>query len=1430
MFDYEQELRDEVAGAEAAGIRRRELGVLFSDLRVVGLSASATSQPTFGSMLNPLSILDAIQSMRHPAMRDILSGIDGVVRPGEMLLVLGRPGAGCTTLLRTLANHLYPTDALTISGSLSYSGFGPAEITHQFRGDVSYCGEDDVHFPTLTVDHTLAFAASARAPAAAARPAGVSRAGYARTLVDRLQTVLGLSHVKETLVGDAEVRGVSGGEKKRVSIAEDLAGRSVLGCWDNSTRGLDSSTALEFVRALRQQTTTQRLTTIASLYQAGEPLYALFDKVCILYEGRMAYFGPASEARRYFEDMGYVPAHRQTTADFLVTVTDPHARIQRPLPELHAPPPRTAAEFAARFAAHPLARANRADMDAFHAALSPAERKAYAASARKERDEEEWGRGGGNLVTSVPMQVRMLMLRRVQILKGAWVAVLIELSSFVILAIIVGTSYLRLKQNTEAFFSRESVIFFAYVWAGLSTMAEIPTSFAQRPIVLRQSRAALYRPFVESLALTLVDIPITFVTMVLFSFTLYFLVGFQQTAGQAMVFMLYLFTMTVAMKAWFRTLTAAFNDPAPAQAAAGVSMLFLVLYTGYPVPEPYIPRALRWISYINPLKYAYEGLMVNEFHTQNATCSSLIPSGAAYAGVSILNQACSAVGSLPGQATVSGARYALLNNGFSYRHLWRNYAIVCMFGVAFICSFLLFTELNTGTASETSVVLYARRRRRPSSSATSSLKGKAPDVVSAKDVEKGRGDSSPASAEFPIVTNQSGMVEIELSRMDRPVAQRPALPKIKGDVFSWQQLCYTVPLPGGRSRLLLEDVSGYVVPGKLTALMGESGAGKTTLLNVLSERTTGGVVTGQRFLDGQPLPLDFHARTGYCQQMDVHLSSTTVREALLFSAKLRQPQSVPLAEKEAFVDECLQMCGLEEYADAIVGTLNGELRKRTTVGVELVAKPSLIFLDEPTSGLDSQSAWAVMSFLRDLADNGLSIVCTIHQPSAELFEVFDRLLLLRKGGQTVYFGDLGEKSCKVIEYFERNGSRPCGDMENPAEFILDAIGAGATASSDIDWYEVWKQCREAQDLQMELALICKEGRTRPPIKATLTGHFATSWIYQLYALVMRDYQNRWRDPVYIIAKLGVNILCGLVLGFTYFKTKNTQQANQNKIFTIYISSFLAAPIVDQLQIPFIDMRNLYEIRERHSRMYGWTAMVTSQLLVEVPWNMVGSALFFCCWYWTVGFPTDRAGFSFLLFAVIYPIYWTAFGQAMAAMCPNAEIASLVFSSLFAFQIAFDGVLQPYKSLGWWKWMYHLSPSTYFMEGLLGQAVGKHPIVCAPVEYVNINPPSGKTCMQYMGPYISSVGGYLTNPNASSSCHYCAYSTTDQYLHTFNFSYGHHWRDFGIFFVFTLVNVIAIYLFLFLFRIQSENPLSLLRKRFVAHWRWLRQISNAHTTA
>src|ERR1700753_2392477 len=190
-----------------------------------------------------------------------------------------------------------------------------------------------------------------------------------------------------------------------------------------------------------------------------------------------------------------------------------------------------------------------------------------------------------------------------------------------------------------------------------------------------------------------------------------------------------------------------------------------------------------------------------------------------------------------------------------------------------------------------------------------------------------------------------------------------------------------------------------------------------------------GVVSGEMLVDGRQRDASFQRKTGYVQQQDLHLSTSTVREALNFSALLRQPAHVPKDEKLAYVNEVIKLLDMTEYADAVVGVpgegLNVEQRKRLTIGVELAAKPPLLlFVDEPTSGLDSQTSWAILDLLEKLTKAGQAVLCTIHQPSAMLFQRFDRLLFLAKGGKTVYFGDIGQNSKTMTAYFERNGAAP----------------------------------------------------------------------------------------------------------------------------------------------------------------------------------------------------------------------------------------------------------------------------------------------------------------------------------------------------------------------------------------------------------------------
>lgn len=207
--------------------------------------------------------------------------------------------------------------------------------------------------------------------------------------------------------------------------------------------------------------------------------------------------------------------------------------------------------------------------------------------------------------------------------------------------------------------------------------------------------------------------------------------------------------------------------------------------------------------------------------------------------------------------------------------------------------------------------------------------------------------------------------------------------------------------------------------------MGSSGAGKTTLLDVLAGRKNQGVIQGEIFVNGVPKN-DNHFRRimGYVEQFDSLSQRATARENIQFSAALRLAANITEEQREQWVDSVLEMLELSPLANTLVGTIESggmsfEQRKRVSIGIELAANPAILFLDEPTTGLDSRAAQVIIRNIRNIAASGRTVICTIHQPSTPIFFAFDSLLLLRKGGQTVYFGELGKECQNLIDFMEQ---------------------------------------------------------------------------------------------------------------------------------------------------------------------------------------------------------------------------------------------------------------------------------------------------------------------------------------------------------------------------------------------------------------------------
>ncbi|KAK7055287.1 ABC-2 type transporter-domain-containing protein [Favolaschia claudopus] len=1366
-FDMEAWLKSsmQIASRDPENYPLRTAGVSFRNLNVHGVGSPTDYQKTVANIwLRAGDSLRGLMGMSTGKRKiQILRDFDGLVKSGEMLVVLGRPGSGCSTFLKTLSGL---THGFTVepSSDIQYQGI-PADVMHrEFRGEVIYNAETDVHFPHLTVGQTLLFAAKARVPRT--RVGGVSRQKYAEHMRDLVMTIFGLSHTLDTKVGNDFVRGVSGGERKRVSIAETTLSGSALTLWDNSSRGLDSATALSFIRTLRLSTQVTGSTAMVAIYQASQSIYDLFDKAIVLYEGRQIYFGPTEQAKEFWTSRGFVCAPRQTTADFLTSLSNPAERIVAPGFENRVP--RTADEFARVWKESAEYRALLREVEEYNAQY-PLDGEAltqFRSSRSKQRSKSLSPKSPYTI--SVRQQIALCMERGWQRLRGD-LATFFGTASVIgnlIMTLIFASVFYNLKNNTDSFFQRGSLLFYAILSNALGSALEILTLYAQRPIVEKHTAYALYHPFAEAVSSMICDLPSKFLTSTVVNITVYFLTNLRREPDAFFVFFLFSITCTFAMSMIFRTIASASRTLIQALTPAAVFITGLIMYTGFTIPVPNMVVWFRWLNYVDPISYGFEALMVNEFSGRSFPCGQFVPAGPAYANVSAANRVCSVPGAKAGLDFVLGSDYIKASFGYERSHLWRNYGILLVYIIFFCAVHLICTEYISSAKSKGEVLVFTRghlpRSRRPDDEEN-------PDYN-----EKSLPQSRSVKRSEDVMIPQ----------------QRK--------VFMWKDVCYDIKLKDGSDRRLLDHVDGWVRPGTLTALMGVSGAGKTTLLDVLAARTTIGVISGEMLVNGRQRDQSFQRKTGYVQQQDLHLATSTVREALEFSAILRQHKSIPKEEKLAYVEEVIALLDMESYASAIVGVpgegLNVEQRKRLTIAVELVAKPELlVFFDEPTSGLDSQTAWSICQLMRKLANHGQAILSTIHQPSAILMQEFDRLLFLAPGGKTVYFGEIGKNSKVLTGYFEKYGAQPCPLDANPAEWMLDVIGAARGTKSVQDWPEVWKASEERQQIRKEFDQMAA--------KLSMVQDSADSAAG--YELI-----QYWRTPTYIYSKLVLVGVCSLFIGFSFYKAHNDLQGFAKPDG----ESNPAVNLIQQIMPLFVEQRALYEARERPSKAYSWMAFLLAQIVVELPWQLLAAVICFVSWYYPIGLyrnaiaadqVTERGGLMFL-FVSQFMLFTSTFSQMVVAGNDTAEAAGGIGSLLFSFTLLFCGVLAHPSSLGWWIWANRVSPFTYFVGGMLATGVANTHVECSSVELLHVNPIPGQNCGEYFASYQSFAGGSLLNPNATADCQFCAVSDTNVFLAQAGISYDDRWRNFGLIWVYIGVNVLGALFFYWLYRVPKNK--------------------------
>ncbi|XP_076830133.1 broad substrate specificity ATP-binding cassette transporter ABCG2d isoform X2 [Brachyhypopomus gauderio] len=509
-------------------------------------------------------------------------------------------------------------------------------------------------------------------------------------------------------------------------------------------------------------------------------------------------------------------------------------------------------------------------------------------------------------------------------------------------------------------------------------------------------------------------------------------------------------------------------------------------------------------------------------------------------------------------------------------------------------------------------------------------------------------------------------------------------------------------------------------PG-LNAILGPTGSGKTSFLDVLAARKDPSGLSGDVLIDGSPQPPHFKCLSGYVVQDDIVTGALTVRENLSFSAALRLPSCVGPLEKEARVSDLISELGLSKVADKRVGTrlirgISGGERKRTSIGMELIINPRVLFLDEPTTGLDASTAHSVLQLLKRMADDGCTIIMSVHQPRYSTYQFFDSLTLLANGRQ-VYHGP----AHNALDYFANIGYT-CEVHNNPADYILDVLSDKSVAMptpntrniKEIEFEqnrdkrrsigerlaEEYKNSRYAQDTKAELDQIIQDKDCSvKPKSHTVT--YNSGFFQQLYWVLRRTFRNLMLKPKTSIAQVAVTTLMALAVGVIFFGVKHDQSSIENRSAALfYIKTNQCFSTLSAAEL-FIAERKLF-VHENISGYYRVSVYFLSKILCDIfTLRTVPTVIFSCVSYFMIGFkPTAAAFFIFMLTVMQVAYAATAVTMAISADQSAVAVANIFMTITFVFMMMFSGRLVNLETdMVWLAWLKYFSIPHYGLTAL-----------------------------------------------------------------------------------------------------------------------------------
>ncbi|XP_061343406.1 pleiotropic drug resistance protein 1-like isoform X2 [Gastrolobium bilobum] len=1272
---FMRKLRDRI---DRVGIALPTIEVRFEHMNVgADVHVGSRALPTFANYM--VNKVEGLLNFLHvlPLRKqhiDILQDVSGIIKPARMTLLLGPPSSGKTTLLLALAGEL--DSKLKFTGKVTYNGHEMNEFVPQRTA--AYVSQNDLHIGEMTVRETLAF--SARVQGVGARYdllAEVSRrekeanitpdpdidvymkavateGQKANFITDYILRVLGLEVCADTIVGNAMLRGISGGQRKRVTTGEMLVGPAKALFMDEISTGLDSSTTFQVVNSLKHFIYSLKGTAVVSLLQPAPETYNLFDDIILLSDGQIVYQGPREHVLEFFASMGFKCPERKGVADFLQEVT---SRKDQEQYWAHRDQPYrfvTAKEFVDA-------------LHSFHVGKSLANELATEYDKSKSHPAalatKKYGLGKWELLKACLSREYLLMKR------NSFVHIY-QLCQLAVVAFIAMTIFFRTEMHPDSVTNGglyAGALYYGLLVILLDGFADLTVTVSKLPVFYKQRDFLFFPSWVYALPAWILKIPITFAQVGIWVFLTYYVIGFDPNIGRFFRQFLLLIFVNQMASALFRFIAALGRELIVAFTIGSFALTILIAMSGFVLSKENMKKWWLWGFWSSPMMYGQNALVNNEFLGKR--WRHVLPNSTIPLGVEVLK-----------------------SRGFFTQSKWYWIGVGALIGYTIVFNIgymLALTYLNPIVQHQT---------------------------VKSEQSESNEQDGGSTFAQS-LSTRKEAAVESNHNRRGGMV-----LP-FEPYSITFDDVTYSVDMPQEmRSQgvledrlLLLKSVSGAFRPGILTALMGSTGAGKTTLMDVLAGRKTGGYIGGNITISGYPKKQETFARiSGYCEQNDIHSPYVTVYESLLYSAWLRLSAEINAETRKMFIEEVMELVELKPLRNAMVGLpgvngLSTEQRKRLTIAVELVANPSIIFMDEPTSGLDARAAAIVMRAVRKIVDTGRTVVCTIHQPSIDIFESFDELFLMKRGGQEIYVGPLGHHSSHLISYFEGiQGVHTIVDGYNPATWMLEVTTSAKEMELGIDFAEVYKN----SELHGRNKALIKELSTPAPGSEDLyfPSQYSRSFFTQCMACLWKQHWSYWRNNLYTALRFLYTTAVSVLFGSIYWNLGSKIKKQQdlfNAMGSMYAAVLLLGIKNANSAQPLVAVERTVFYREKAAGMYSPLAYAFAQVVIELPYVLLQAVVYGIIVYAMIGFEwTVTKVFWYLFFMYFTFLYFTYYGMMSAAMTPNPSMAIILSTGFYAVWNLFSGFLIPRPRIPvWWRWYYWANPVAWTLYGLVASQFG-----------------------------------------------------------------------------------------------------------------------------